>query len=80
MTEREFRRLVLAAARAARRQWRKSDTAGEKLERWLDREINRKTRIRAEQALAVIPLWEAFRDQVKGVERAIADFIATASI
>jgi hypothetical protein len=78
MTQLELKRFVLQAARAARRQYRRADTAGEKLERWLDREIKRKTRIQRDEALKMVPLWELYRDQVKGLERALADFINAA--
>lgn len=80
MTESEFKRLVLQAARNARKAYRKADTAGEVLERWLDRQIERKTRIRASQAEAVIPRWEAFRDNVMALERALADFLTATGI
>ena len=80
MTESEQKRLALQAARGARRQYRKADTSGEVLERWLDRQIKRKTRIHRSQALAVLPLWEAFRDQVRGLERALADFFNSLDI
>lgn len=80
MTETEWRRLTLQAARNLRRQYRRADSAGERLERWLDREISRKTRIKYDQALKSIPLWEDYRDQVKGIETALTDFLGIAGI
>lgn len=75
MTPTEVKRYVLQAARNARRYYRRADSAGEVLERWLDREIKRKTRIQRDQALKCVPLWEKYRDNVKAVEMALADFI-----
>lgn len=78
MTETEWRRLVLQGLRAARRQYRRADTAGEVLERWLDRQIKRKTRTTSPQSEAILPLWERFRDQVNGLMKAISDFLGVA--
>lgn len=80
MSESERKRLVLQSARLARRLYRTADTSGEVLERWLDRQIGRKTRITGSQAYQVIPRWEAYRDRVLAVEKGIADFLATAAM
>ena len=80
MTESEARRLVLQSARNARKAYRRADSAGEVLERWLDRMIDRKTRIRFSQAEAVIVKWEAYRDNVGSLEKALGDFLQATMI
>lgn len=80
MTESELRRLVLQSVRNVRRAYRKADSAGEILERWLDRQIERKTRILTSQAVAVIPKWESYRDSVQALEKALGDFLVATQI
>lgn len=80
MTEAQLKRLVNLAARNARRSYRTADTSGEKLERWFDRQIRRKTRILATQASGVIPLYEDYRSKVIILEKRIAEFINAAQI
>lgn len=80
MSESERRRLVVQAVRNARRVYRSADTAGEVLERWLDRMIERKTRILCPQMDPVIPKWEDYRNKVMALEKALADMIGTACI
>lgn len=74
-TESELKRITLQAARNVRRVYRAADTSGEVLERWLDRQINRTTRITRTQAAAIIPRWEDYRDKVISLESAVADFL-----
>lgn len=71
----EALRFVRRALRNARRFFRESDSAGEVLERWLDRQIKRKTATSRPQAEKIVPLWEDYRDKVKALEGAIADFL-----
>lgn len=78
LSESELKRVVLQGVRAARRTYRSADTAGEVLERWLDRMIERKTRITCSQMQAVIPLWEDYRAKVLACERSLADMILIA--
>lgn len=75
MTEREWYLNSIRAVRNARRAYRKADSSGERLERWLDRMIARKTRIRPHQARAVDPLWVAYRDAMRGLETALTDML-----
>lgn len=67
--------LVKRVLRLTRKAYRSADSSGEVLERWLDRQINRKTRTTRTQADAVIPLWETYRDRVKTLEAALADLL-----
>ena len=80
MTESELRRLIVQSVRNARRLYRQADTAGEVLERWLDRMIERKTRITCSQMDPVVPKWEDYRNKVMACERALADMIGSACI
>lgn len=80
MTEAARKRIVLASARNVRRMYRRADTAGEIVERWLDRQISRKTRIQPSQFAVILPKWEVYRDMVVGIERAVIDFLRTANI
>lgn len=75
MTAAERKRLTIAAVRNARRYYRRADSQGEVLERWLDRMVKRKTEISREQALAVEPRWNAYRDSVRTLEKALADML-----
>lgn len=77
-TEAEIRRLIVQSARNARRVYRQADTAGESVERWLDRMIERKTRITSDQAMPLVNLWEDWRNKVRACELAFADFISMA--
>jgi len=74
MTESERRATVVRAGRNVRKAYRRADSAGEQLERTLDRLLARKTRITPEQALKVDPLYKEYRDKVSSVERALTDF------
>lgn len=79
ISESERKARIIQSARAARRVYRTADTAGEKMERWLDRQIERKTVITANQAMAVIPLWEDYRSKVIACELALSDFLNISS-
>ena len=72
-TESQRKRTVLQAARRARQAYRRADTAGEVLERWLDREIKRKTRIMPASVARGLQLYRAWFAQVRNVETAFAD-------
>lgn len=78
-TEAQRKRLVLQSARAARRQYRRADTAGELLERWLDRQIARKTRIMPAEIQRGVRLFQAYFANVRAVETVLTDVIYTAS-
>lgn len=80
MNERELRDLIRKALRNARRQYRAMDTQGEKLERWLDRMIDRKTRIQRSEAAPLVPLWDTFKSRQLACEKAFADFLASTSL
>lgn len=65
---------VLVTARSVRRAYRRADTAGEKFERWIDRQIERKTRIMPAEVARGVPLFEAYWAGVRALEEAMADF------
>ena len=73
MTESERRRVVQTALRNARRTYRAADTAGEVLERWFDRMINRSTRVTCSQLSPGVLKWEDYRNKVMALEKAWAD-------
>lgn len=78
-TEAARKRTVLQAARRARAAYRRADTAGEVLERWLDREIKRKTRIMPASVMRGLRLYQAWFLEVRKVETAFADLGYTSS-
>ncbi len=78
MTDAERKRLVNQALRNARRVYRAADTAGEELERWMDRMIDRKTAVTCSQIQPGLPRWENYRDKVKATEKAMVDAILIA--
>ncbi len=80
MTDAELKRLVNQGLRNARRIHRSADTAGEVLERWLDRMIERKTRVTCAQMDALVPRWEDYRNKVQMLEKALADVFSAACI
>lgn len=78
MNEREWRDRIKRALRNARRAYRSMDTQGEKIERWMDRMIERKTLIRWEQAEPVAPMWDEYKRRVAAAEKALSDFLGIA--
>lgn len=80
MTQGEVRSLVKKAARNARTYYRKTDTAGEKLERELDRLVKRKTLIQASSLKSMEKLYYDYKNAMSALEHALADFISTANI
>lgn len=72
-SEAQRKRQVLQIARATRRAYRAADSAGELLERWLDRQIDRKTRIMPRSVSQGIQLFRAYHAQVKNVESMLTD-------
>lgn len=76
----ELKRQRLASLRSVRRIQRAADTAIEKIERRLSSLSNRKTIIDAEAALTLVPLYNDFRDKVRTMEKALADFISVVRI
>lgn len=75
----ERKRQVNAALRAVRRVYRKADTAGEILERNLDRMILRKTRPAADELEPLINQYRAFRSGVTALEVALTDLLRIAT-
>jgi plasmid maintenance system antidote protein VapI len=78
MTEREWRDRIKKALRNARRQYRALDSHLEKMERMMDRLIERKTRITHEQALPLAALYDQVAGKKKAFEDALADFLGIA--
>jgi hypothetical protein len=75
MTDAELKRLIVASARTARRYNRRLQTQAEILERWLDRMIARKTRIRESEGLPVVAIWDTLKNYTKNLELTLADFL-----
>lgn len=79
MNERQRRDAIKKALRNTRRQYRTLDTHLEKMERTLDRLIERKTIITHEQLLPVASLYDGIAPRVKSLEGALSDAIGLAS-
>lgn len=60
LTDAQARNLVIKSLRQARVAYRKSDTAGEKFEREIDRLIKRKTRINSASFSTLNQLYRAY--------------------
>lgn len=78
-TEAQRKRVVLAAARVARRWYRRADSQGEVLERWLDRQISRKTRIMPAEVQKGVKLFQAYFQSVRNLEIVMSDLVYTSS-
>lgn len=63
----------IAVFRAARKVYRRADTAGEKLERELDRLIKRKRLIQPDDLVTAIKLYDAYDFAVQAIAKALAD-------
>jgi hypothetical protein len=66
--------------RAVRRQYRQADSAGEKLERELDRLINRKTLVQRKSFETGIRLYDTYAKLVWDLAKTFADAVSAASI
>ena len=66
---------ILAALRRVRQAYRKSDTAGEILERELDRLLLRKTIITPATFMLVAQKYDAYMQLAKSIEKPLADAI-----
>jgi len=80
MTDAELKRLIVASARTARRYNRRLQTQAEILERWLDRAIARKTRIKESEATPVIKIWDTLKVYTRNLEVALADFLGSTAV
>jgi len=71
--------MVLASARQVRRVYRKADTSGEVFERWIDRQIDRKTRITGKSVAVGLALFRDYFSKTRDLETAMADlaYVAT---
>jgi len=75
VSEAQLKRLIVQSARNLRRAHRAQDSQGEMVERWLDRVIERKTRITRSQAQGLVVLWEAFVAKLDVEYKAVEDFL-----
>lgn len=73
MTDAQARNLVIKALRKARAAFRASDTAGELLERELDRLIKRKTRINAASLNTLADRYNEYAKKVEQVQGPLTD-------
>ena len=71
---------VLRALRKARAVYRRADSAGEMLERELDRLILRKTLISPESLRGMVDRYRAFAQMVTALNPALADVLTIASV
>jgi len=70
---------VNQALRAVRRVYRLTDTAGEKLERNLDRLILRKTMVYADQLTDTIALYRDYKGKIDAIELAMTRLVTIAA-
>lgn len=80
MTYVQLRNLVVRGLRAARKVYRSADTAGEVVERTLDRLISRKTLITPAQLEPLLSRWGTFKAKVQALEKALADALNVAKV
>jgi hypothetical protein len=79
LTDAQARNLVTKSLRQARAQYRRADTAGESLERELDRLIKRKTRINTMSLVTLADRYKVFADMALYMQVALqAAYDATA--
>lgn len=79
LTDAQARNLVIKALRQARQQFRKSDTAAEKMERELDRLIKRKTRINSSSMVTLGKLYDDYIKQADYIQTPLTDAYAVTS-
>jgi len=70
---------VRNALRAVRKVWRALDTSGERMERNIDRLINRSSLIYADQLEPLIGQWREFKTRSASLEKAFSDALNIAS-
>lgn len=68
-------RAVNVALRRLRQQYRRADSAGELLERELDRLISRKTIVSPESLTSAVRKFDAYKQSVRGIEGPFADVL-----
>jgi len=73
MTLTEIQRLLVRAVRVVRSTYRRADTAGERLERELDRLIKRKRLLQPNDLETAAKLYNAFFLQAAGIDKAFKD-------
>jgi hypothetical protein len=72
--------VVVKSLRGIRNRYRVADTAGEKLERTLDRLLERKTLISPEQLARVVDQYETYLSAVQQVQNPIADTVSVSTV
>lgn len=80
MTDSQLNVLTKKALRNARRYYRVMDSAGERLERRLDRLILRKTRPSGNEWDPMIAEFNTYKSSLGGLEKALADAISVSRI
>lgn len=71
---------VLKSLRAIRQRYRSADTAGEKLERELDRLLKRKTLVTPDSLSKMIELMDAYTTAVQQIQSPVADAVQVTSL
>lgn len=79
MTYRQLTIIVKKGLREARKAERQLDTRLEKMEREMDRLIERKTLIEPKSLVLMTNLWSDLKKQIPIVEKVIANVVASAS-
>lgn len=73
MTDAASRNQAIAALRRVRQAYRKADTAGEKVERELDRLIKRKTRMSTSSLVTLNSRFNEYQTAVEACQAPLAD-------
>ncbi len=79
MKDREKFLLVRKALRVTRKQWRALDSAGERLERRLDRMIDRKTYPSGAEWEPLITDYNNYKRLIPAIEKSLADTLETSN-
>jgi hypothetical protein len=80
MTEAEYKRLAKAGLRSARRGLRSLDSHVEKVERWYNRMMKRKVRIRSDQLEPGFVLLDGLRQKTDAALLAATDFFSAVNM
>lgn len=79
LTDAKARNLVIKSLRQTRAYYRKADTAGESLERELDRLIKRKTRINANSLIGINKRYKEYMNAASILQVSLSDANMVAS-
>ncbi len=80
LTDAQARSVVIKSLRNSRAAFRKADTAGEKVEREMDRLIKRKTRMNASSLTTLNEHYKSYNSLVDNVQKFLTDAYVAAAL